>query len=36
MMVLSNANVIVKYDKRTSGLPSASLDMEYGYIITER
>ena len=29
MMVLSNASVVVEYDRRTSGLPSAPLDMEY-------
>ena len=29
MMVLSNANVIIEYDGRRSGLPSAPLDMEY-------
>ena len=29
MMVLCNANVVIKYDRRRSGLPSAPLDMEY-------
>ena len=29
-MVLCNANVVVGYDRRRSGLPSAPLDMEYG------
>ena len=29
MMLLCNANDIVKNDRRRSGLPSAPLDMEY-------
>ena len=29
MMVLCNANVIMNYDRRRSGLASAPLDMEY-------
>ena len=29
MMVLCNADTVIDYDRRKSGLPSASLDMEY-------
>jgi len=29
MMVLCNANTIIEYERRRSGLPSAPLDMEY-------
>ena len=29
MMVLCHANAIIQYDRRRSGLPSASIDMEY-------
>ena len=29
MMVLCNANVVIQYDTRSSGLPSVPLDMEY-------
>ena len=29
MMVLCSANAIIEYDRRRSGLPSASVDMEY-------
>ena len=29
MMVLCNANVIVEYNRRRLGIPSAPLDMEY-------
>ena len=29
MMVLCNANDIIEYDRRTSGLSSAPPDMEY-------
>ena len=29
MMVLCNAKVIIEYDRRRPGLPSAPLDMEH-------
>ena len=29
MMVLCDASVVIEYDRRRSGLPSAPLDMEY-------
>ena len=35
MMVLCNANVVVGYGRRRSGLPSAPLAVEYGNNITE-
>ena len=34
MMVMCNANVIARYDRRRSGLSSAPLDMEYDNSIT--
>ena len=35
MMVLCKSNVIVQYDRRRLGLPSATLDMEYDNNIIE-
>ena len=35
MMVMCNANAIIEYDRRRSGLPNASLDMEYDNSTTE-
>jgi len=29
MVVICNANVIIEYDRRGSGFPSAQLDMEH-------
>ena len=34
VMVLCNANVIIEYNIRRLGLPSAPLDMEYDNSIT--
>ena len=34
-MVMCNANVIIEYDRRRSGLSSAPLDMEYDNNRTE-
>ena len=36
MMVLCNANAIIEYDRRRSGLSSAPLDMEYDNSSIER
>ena len=30
MMVLCDANAIIEYDRRRSGLPSTPLDIEHG------
>ena len=35
MMVMCNANAIIEYDRRRSGLSSATLDMEYDNNRTE-
>jgi len=35
-MVLCNDIVIIEYDRRRSGLPSAPLDIEYGNNIIEQ
>ena len=36
MMVLCNANAIIEYDRRRSGLPSAPLDMDYDNIYRDK
>ena len=36
IMMLGNANDVVRYDRRRSGLPSAPLDMEYNNNITKQ
>ena len=35
MMVLCNANVVIQYDTRSSGLPNVPLDVEYDNNIAE-
>tara|TARA_B110000090_G_C13230247_1_gene388273 strand:+ start:251 stop:385 length:135 start_codon:yes stop_codon:yes gene_type:complete len=35
MVVMCDANAILEYDERRSGLPSAPLEKEYGNNITE-
>ena len=35
MMVMCNANAIIEYDRRRSGLPSAPLDIKYEVNIIE-
>ena len=36
IMVLCNANAIIEYDRRRSGLPSTPLDVEYNNSRTEQ